>query len=282
MFRRAVLGYDRFQVDTYVQWAEDELTAADREREHLEERHLQTRAELADARQLLGRSSGGAELLRMSQRVGAMLAAAADEAEGIRAEAAAHRSAAAAEANRKLGYARWRISYAEAKAEGILAETAAEATAMTAAAARVAAAAEQLRVEAQTEVEMRRAEARAVGHRAEEAAAQVLRRAAEDAAAARLQTRGEVVAMLGAAREQRLRADAEAAAVRDRQAQDVATRCDSLVAEVTALEHRRATLQAEIELLCRPAVAGSRSGLELHLGRLATKLRWRPRSLGTP
>ena len=25
MFRRAVTGYDRFQVDTYVQWAEEEL-----------------------------------------------------------------------------------------------------------------------------------------------------------------------------------------------------------------------------------------------------------------
>ena len=32
MFRRAVAGYDRFQVESYVQWAEDELAAADRER----------------------------------------------------------------------------------------------------------------------------------------------------------------------------------------------------------------------------------------------------------
>ena len=35
MFGRAVAGYDRFQVDTYVRWAEDELATADREREHL-------------------------------------------------------------------------------------------------------------------------------------------------------------------------------------------------------------------------------------------------------
>src|SRR4051812_5482827 len=35
MFRRVVVGYDRFQVDTYVRWAEDELAAADHEHEHL-------------------------------------------------------------------------------------------------------------------------------------------------------------------------------------------------------------------------------------------------------
>src|ERR671913_73344 len=108
MFRRALAGYDRFQVDTYVRWAEDELVAADREREHLETRHLQTRADLAAAQQLLAHSAGGAEMLRMSPRAGAVPAAAADEAEGIRTEAKAPRSAAAAEANRKLGYARWR------------------------------------------------------------------------------------------------------------------------------------------------------------------------------
>src|SRR4051794_12811672 len=48
MFRRAVAGYDRFQVDTYVQWAEDELATADREREHLLARHLHTQAALQE------------------------------------------------------------------------------------------------------------------------------------------------------------------------------------------------------------------------------------------
>ena len=52
MFRRAVLGYDRFQVDTYVQWAEDELATADREREHLVARHLRVQADLEESRQL--------------------------------------------------------------------------------------------------------------------------------------------------------------------------------------------------------------------------------------
>src|SRR3954453_4948499 len=87
MFRRAVAGYDRFQVDTYVQWAEDELVAAEREREDLVARHLRTRADLEDARQLLSPSRGGGEILRMSRRIGSMLAAAADEAGSMRAEA---------------------------------------------------------------------------------------------------------------------------------------------------------------------------------------------------
>src|SRR3954447_19266506 len=65
MFRRAVAGYDRFQVDTYVQWAEDELATAEREREHLVARHLDTRAALEEARQLLSHSSGGQEFLRL-------------------------------------------------------------------------------------------------------------------------------------------------------------------------------------------------------------------------
>src|SRR5687768_7404950 len=181
MFRRAVVGYDRFQVDTYVRWAEDELVAADREREHLETRHLQTRADLAAAQQLLAHSAGGAEMLRMSHRAGAVLAAAADEAEGIRTEAEAHRSAAAAEANRKLGYARWRISYAEAKAERMLADASAEVAGMAAAAARLVDAAEQTRAEARAEAELRLAQVRLVEQRAAEHSAQVGRRAAEEA-----------------------------------------------------------------------------------------------------
>lgn len=282
MFRRALVGYDRFQVDTYVRWAEDELVAADREREHLEGRHLQTRADLADARRLLEHSSGGAEMLRMSQRAGSMLAAAADEAEGIRTEAAAHRSTAAAEANRRLGYARWRISYAEAKAERLLAEAAAETAEMAASAAQIVAAAEQLRAGVQTEAEVRLAEVRAAEQRAAEDAAQVRRRAVEDAAAARLQTRHEIVAMLSTAREQRLRADAEAAAARGRQADELTKRYAPLMAEVTVLEHRRASLRAGLELLAQPADIATRGGLESYLSRLLMKLRLRPRSLRTP
>ena len=282
MFRRAVIGYDRFQVDTYVRWAEDELMAADREREHLEGRHLQTRADLSVAQQLLAHSSGGAEMLRMSQRAGSMLAAAADEADGIRTEAEAHLSAAAAQAKRQLGYARWRISYAEAKAARMLAEASAEMAEMAAAAARIVDAAEQTRTEARAEAELRLAEVRVVEQRAAEHATQVGRRAVAEVAAARLQARDEIVTMLDAARDQRRRADAEAAATRDRQARDAATRYASLLAEVAVLEHRRAAPRAEIELLNQPAVGSSRRRLPVHLGPLVGKLRWRSRSLRTP
>src|SRR5918995_6822546 len=70
MFRRALAGYDRFQVDTYVRWAEDELVAADRQREHLLARQLETQAALAEARTLLSHSSAGGELIQVSQRIG--------------------------------------------------------------------------------------------------------------------------------------------------------------------------------------------------------------------
>src|SRR3954447_11687389 len=76
MFRRVVVGYDRFQVDTYVRWAEDELAAAAREREHLLALSGKTWAALEEARQLLAHSPGGGEFLQLSRRVGTMLAAA--------------------------------------------------------------------------------------------------------------------------------------------------------------------------------------------------------------
>src|SRR4051794_41464240 len=96
MFRRVVGGYDRFQVDTYVRWAEDELATADREREHLVARHMATRAALDEARELLSHSASGGAFLQVTPRIATMLATAADEAESMRAEAEAERSAAAA------------------------------------------------------------------------------------------------------------------------------------------------------------------------------------------
>src|SRR3954447_20614820 len=100
MFRRTVAGYDRFQVDTYVRWAEDELATASREREHLMAAHLRTRAALDEANELLTHSAGGGELLQASRRIGSMLATAADEAADMHAEAQAARTAAEAEAER--------------------------------------------------------------------------------------------------------------------------------------------------------------------------------------
>src|SRR3954464_11449418 len=70
MFRRAALGYDRFQVETYVQWAEDELATADRERERLMARYLDQQATLQESRELLSHSSGGGDFLQASRRIG--------------------------------------------------------------------------------------------------------------------------------------------------------------------------------------------------------------------
>src|SRR3712207_1190968 len=105
MFRRAVVGYDRYQVDTYVQWAEDELATADRERRHLEVRHLRTQTALEEAQQLLAHSPTGGDFLQASRRIGSMLAVAADEAEAMRAHAQADRAAAAAGTQRAVAAA---------------------------------------------------------------------------------------------------------------------------------------------------------------------------------
>jgi hypothetical protein len=289
MFRRAVVGYDRFQVDTYVQWAEDELLTAVREREHLVARHHRTQAALDDARELLSHSSAGGELLGMSRRIGSMLAAAADEAQSIRSEAEAVRSAATAQANRKLGYARWRIAYAETKAKGILAETATVAEQTMAEAGRIVDAAEQTARNVRAEAAARLEEVREIEQRAAEEADRIRQRAVGEASAARLQTRDEVVRLLSTGREERRRADAEAASTRARQERDAAVHRAAVLAEMAALEHQRAALRAEVELLWTEAelldahVAGSTVGrLDVHLSRFVERLRWRPRPLRAP
>src|SRR4051812_21187523 len=150
MFGRAVAGYDRFQVDTYVQWAEDELATADREREHLVARHLQTRAALEEAQQLLSHSAGAREFVGMSDRIEFLLAAAADEAEGIRAEARSLRDDAEAvlieaseRATRMAAEADQLLADARAAAEQLVADAGVEVQAMVADAGRIVAEAEQ-------------------------------------------------------------------------------------------------------------------------------------------
>lgn len=282
MFRRAVVGYDRFQVDSYVRWAEDELLAADRVREHLVERQLRTRAELDEAQQLLAHSAGGGEMLGLSQRIGSMLAAAADEAAGIRTDAEAQRSAATAEANRKLGYARWRIAYAEARATRVVAEAAVRADRLTDAAARVLDDADRTRLAARAEAQARLAEAQATEQQAVAHAARLREQAVEEVSAARLQARAEIVRMLSAAHEERRRADAEAAASREHLARDAAARYASLLAEVDVLEHRRAVLRAEVELLAAAAAGPTGRRRNVHPSQFLGRFRWRSRSLRTP
>jgi hypothetical protein len=289
MFRRAPIGYDRFQVDTYVQWAEEELASAEREHEHLVARHLRTRSDLEEARELLAHSSGGGEMLRLSRRIGSMLAAAADEAESMRAEAEftraeaeACRSAASAEAERMVAHAEGLLAEAGAEAERMVATATHEAEEMAVEAGRILDRAERMSTEARAEVAARLEEVRAVEQRAVEQAGKLRRQADAEAAAARLQAREEIVRMLGIGREERRRADAAAAATRERLLRDTATRYAALLAEVQALEHRRAVLRAEVGLLAEPVAAPIRRRRDVHLRQFAERLRWRARSLRAP
>jgi hypothetical protein len=279
MFRRTIAGYDRFQVDTYVRWAEDEIATAVREREHLVERHLELRAELEEARRLLGHSTGGAEFLRLSSRIGSLLAVAADEAEGIRAEAQTERAAAAAQMEQTIAQGHQLLAEAAAEAQRTIAEAAGEAETLAAEAGRLIDEAEQVGREARAEAGARLERVRLVEQRAAEQADRIREQAVADASAARLHARDEVVRMLGTAREERRRADDEAAATRARLDRAAEARSKALRAEVAALERRRATLRAEVERLT-PAIPGpAPRRLDLNLRRLLERSGWRPRSL---
>ncbi|TFV87011.1 hypothetical protein [Blastococcus sp. CT_GayMR16] len=289
MFRRAVAGYDRFQVDTYVQWAEDELATADREREHLLASHLSTRAALDEARTLLSHSSGGAEFLGLSRHLGSMLAAAADEAENMRGEAENHRSVAAAQAQVTVARAERVLGAAEAEVGRLVAEGADEVRGMTARAGRILAAAARTGKDARAEAASRLRAVQAIEQRAAEHVEQIRQQAVLEAAAARLHARDEVVRMLSTAREQRRRADAEALATRERVDRDAAMRSASLLAQVEALHgqvealrHQRSALRAEVDVLTETVAATTSRSLDAHLGRLLERLGWRHRSLRAP
>jgi hypothetical protein len=270
-----VAGYDRFQVDRYVQWSEDEIATADREREHLIARHLSTRAALDEARALLSHSASGAEFLQLSRRIGSMLATAADEAESMRNEAEADRGAAAAEAKRTL-------ADAEAAAQRVLSETAVEVQARTAQAGRILDEAERSGIEARAEAEARLANVRQMEQVAVEQADLIRQQAVEHASAARLQARDDVLRMLSTGREERRRADAEAAGVQERLARDATTRRAALLAEIEALEHRRSALLAEVDALAVTAARPSGRPLETQLRELVHRARWRSGSLRAP
>jgi len=282
MFRRAVAGYDRFQVDTYVRWAEDELALAAREREHLLARHLRTRAALEESRQLLSHSSGGREFLQVSPRLAAMLAAAADQADSMRDQADSMR----AEADSMR-------AEAEAEARRLVATAATAAEEMTAAAARIVDDAEQQGREARAEAEARLAKVRTIEARATEHAGQIRQQAEAEAAAlrrqaldeisgARLQARAEIVAMLADGREERRRADAAATALRGRLDRDAATRSAALLAEVTALEHRRSLLRAEMDGPAVPVAGPDEDRPGALVRRLFERLGRRSHVLRTP
>ncbi|MGY1753523.1 hypothetical protein [Blastococcus sp. SYSU D01042] len=214
MFRRAVAGYDRFQVESYVQWAEDELAAADRERAHLVARQLETAAALQEARELLSHSPGGGEYIGASRRIGTLLAAAADEAAALRAEAEADRQAAAAEAARIVADARRRAAATETVADRSLAAAQAEAAGMVERARSTVAAAQEDAERVRAEADAVLAAARETARRAAEDADRTRERATEEAAVARAQARAEALRLLAVGREERRRADTEAAVLR--------------------------------------------------------------------
>jgi cell division septum initiation protein DivIVA len=81
MFRRRHRGYDRFQVDSYVAWAEAELEAARRQCDYLLSRYGACAAQLETARQAPRPSVTGP----VSVRLGEMLRLASEEAEVITA-----------------------------------------------------------------------------------------------------------------------------------------------------------------------------------------------------
>jgi hypothetical protein len=279
MFRRTVAGYDRFQVDTYVRWAEDELASADRERDHLVTRHLRAQAALEEAQALLAHRAGGAEFLQLSRRLGSMLATAADEAEDMRVAGEAERAAAAAEARETTARAEQVLFDAEAEAARALAEVAVQAAERAAEADQLVATAEQLRREARAEADACVANARLVEQRALEQAERIRRQATVDAAAALAHARDEVVRMLSTGREQRRRADVEAAVLRERENRDAVALHAALRAEIAELRSRRTRLRAEVRRLSRPLAEPTDTRLDLHLSRLVGRLRWSYRSL---
>lgn len=280
MFRRALAGYDRFQVDSYVQWAEEELSTADREREHLLIRQLDTQAALDEARNLLSHSSSGGEFLNVSQRIGTLLAAAADEAESLRVDAEADRAAGAAEAARLVAESAHRLADAQAEAERVLLATAAEVEAMNAEAQRVLDEAQHSADEMRAGAEARLDDVRRSEQLAAEQADRIRQHAANDAAAALSAARAEVVRMLGTGREERRRADAAAAAARALLERDAELRLAALTSEIAVLEQRRSALEARETPA--PAAGATRRPFETQLRDLRGKLHWGSRSLRHP
>lgn len=277
VFRRSVGGYDRFAVDTYVRWAESELATAGRMREEMLTRIGRLRADLDEARRQMAQSAGVREALRLVPRIGWVLAAAADQADDMRADADAERAAATAEAERLVSEAteeaRRIVAEATAEAATILTSARAEAERLAAEADAVVAEAGRTAEEARAEACRRHAEITALEQRAADEAERTRQAAQRDADAARMQARDDAIAMFTAAREERRRADAAAQAARA-----------ALRAEIEQLELRRSAagptdpgpVPAEEPTLPIPRPARTGTGVRtgarrtadlLHLGR---------------
>jgi hypothetical protein len=174
VFRSAVRGYDRWQVDSYVSWAERELRAARRSTEEMAARFATASAELDRCREELSRSAAGRDARQVSERVAQILELAGEEAADLRA-------AGAAEAEGLVAAARdWSsamLRHAREAEESAAAEQAR--------AARVQREAAQALAAARVEAEEIRAAARADQERLAAEAAETRRRLDQEAAGRR-------------------------------------------------------------------------------------------------
>ncbi|WP_147251524.1 hypothetical protein [Blastococcus sp. TBT05-19] len=152
-FRGSVRGYDRLEVDNYVAWAEGEIAAAQREREHLLDRVVAGATELEVMRRQLQERPQAQPVF--SDRVNAILRLAEDQAAQVVA-------AADAEAARLLADARLEADARLRKAHEIK--------------ERAADIADQLRADAQRD----RAQAAAMLAQARAGAELILQEAAEE------------------------------------------------------------------------------------------------------
>ncbi|MDP5181986.1 hypothetical protein QOZ88_04995 [Blastococcus sp. BMG 814] len=222
-FRGSVRGYDRVQVDNYVAWAENELAAAQREREHLLDRVVACGTELEISRRLLAEQPVGRERPAVSARVGEVLRLAEDQAaqvlDAAEAEAAQLRADARLEADARLRKAH------EIKELAIDV-------------------ADQLRVNAQRD----RAEGAAALEQAQVEAAELLRIASAERDRLAEEGAGERDRLAAEAAAERDRLAAEAAAEREAAAEQA--RRDRAAADDAAGAHL-ATVRAEVEDLCR-------------------------------
>jgi hypothetical protein len=200
VFRSAVRGYERWQVDSYVSWAERELLAARRSTDEMAARFATASVELDRCREELSRSAAGRDARQVSERVAQILELAAEEAADITAAGAAEAEGLVAaardwssamlrharEAEESAAAEQARVARIQREAAEALAAARAEAEQIRAAARadqeRLAAEADETRRRLDQEAASRRAEAeeKARRQREQEAAA-----AAEEVAAAR-------------------------------------------------------------------------------------------------
>src|SRR4051812_37473951 len=203
VFRTAVRGYDRLQVDNYVSWAESEVRAARRETDDVVERYGRVCAELEISRRLLARSPEGQEMTAISERMGRMLRMAADEAAELSAGG-------------------------QAEADQILADARTEADARLRKAHEI----KQMAIEAsdrmREEARLLRAEATAEGDRAGAQASQMLR----DAAAERERLAAEAADARSRAEAELARWLAETRAAARREQEEVTAAAEAALAEL--------------------------------------------------